>query len=510
MKDRMAEPVQILLNMEENQMTQTITIGDTAGDELLRIKEQLKTETYPNIEHVVTEKNSQQERSSSTDANSSLCSNGPIEIESAATIDAARLQQKRLIAELSELEMEKRWKDILTLAHPLGEKYPLLQEMELDLEINRKIGFALIRCNRPHDAMKLFKSLLKTNEHDFLAHYSLAYAAYDMLYKNKNKELLLSSKEKKQCIQTAHEHFSICSKLRPDSVTVLYRQAMLYKEIEDKPKKAIPLFEKAISNWEALGSEEKAKRHQERPKYIRSLYHLASCLLRLSLTNRALELLQKLLKEDEATGFISGVFKQFALGKTLFRMGRYSESLDHLKTAAAMSGKNVPDFIRELTAGCLLMLDKPEQALIEVNKIPEKHMRPYVRWRKADILVALDKHEEAILTLEKALDRDGNSRHKTLLRMARIHYSQSNFDKALSCAKRAGQFFQKRYGNKLEEATFLTALCHLGKGNCTMAKSILESLSMQGFSCPGFRKALLKAKEACGNRLATNTITLKH
>ena len=422
----------------------------------------------------------------------------PLELASSAKTDAAVTQKRRLLAELTELERENRWEDILALAHPIDEKYPLLAEMEMDIQVRRKIGFSLVRTGQHDQALKEFKKIIQAVPDDFMANYSLAYAAYDALYRHRNREIMLTPKERQHLLKRAHSHFQKCCALKPDSVTCFYRRGMLFKEMENKQKKAIPMLEQAVNNWRSLTEEQKKERHQERPKYIKSMYHLASCLLKLSLSSRALELLQQLMKEDETTEFLSPVFKQFALGKTLYQMGRFNDALSHLQTAAAASRhekKMVPDFVRELTAGCLLMMERPGDALTEIDKIPERSMRAYVRWRRADILVALGRYSEALITLEKGIDKDSISRHKTLLRMARIHYSCGAWEKTESCAKKADHFFRKRFGNELKEAAFILALTLHAKGNHAQAMELMKRLEANGFSCPGFKKAVIQIRK---------------
>jgi tetratricopeptide (TPR) repeat protein len=427
----------------------------------------------------------------------------PIDLASSAAIDAAAGQKRRLIAEINELERQRRWEDILALAYPMEEKYPLLTDMEMDIEISRKLGFALIRTNRHHEAVALFETLARKMPHDFMVVYSAGYAAYDALYCHKNRQLTLSPQEKKRLIRAAHHYFEQAARLRPDSVTLFYRRGMLYKEIEGKPKKAIPCFDRAIEHWNALSEAERESRHQERPKYIRSMYHLASCLLKESLASKALSLLEKTVAEDEATGFVSTLFKEFALGKTLYRLGRFKEALDHLEVAAAAAehGK-VPDFVRELAAGCLLMMDRPREALKEIDKIPLKAMRPYVCWRRADILVAMGRNSEALMTLESALERDRISKHKTLMRMARIHYGQGSYSKALAYAKKADLFYQQRFGNRLSDALFMEALCLHATGDHQQALERLQALRRDGFSAPGFSKALRLVQQAATEHVA--------
>ena len=481
-------------------MNLTVTLGETNKDELEELKERLK-EKSAEPDGIQGHGGKKEFITSKSQGDKRVPTSAPIDLGLSGQIEAASAQKTRVLAEISELEREKRWKDILALAYPIEEKYPLLVDMEMDLELRRKLGFALVRCSMHQKALKLLIPMAEKSPEDFMANFSVAYAAYDALYLHKKRQLPLSQKEKERLVDLAHSHFQNCIDIRPLGVNAFYRKAMLYKEIEDKPRKAIPLFEKAIGNWDLMDNEKRVEHHQERPKFIKSLYHLASCYLRRSLPSQSLKLLERLMKEDEATNFLSPLFKHFAMGKTLYRMGRYKDALDHLRTAAhAAAGGRPPDYVIELSAGCLLMMNETQKALSEINKIPLKNMRPYVRWRRADILSAMNRHHEALVTLEGALDRDGMSKHKTLLRMSRIYYSLSGYEKALGCAKKASIFFEKRYGNRLKDADFLEAVCMLGLGKCHAARLKLEDLEREGFSSPGFRKALVDAKTACAER----------
>jgi tetratricopeptide (TPR) repeat protein len=297
-------------------------------------------------------------------------------------------------------------------------------------------------------------------------------------------------------VETAHRHFETCQRLRPDSVTCFYRDAMVYKELEGKTRRAIPVFQKAIANWEQLNAAQRKEHHHERPKYVRAMYHLASCMIKESLADRALSLLNKLMEEDKASGFVSDVFKHFALGKTLFRLARYEEALGHLKVAERAAGQPL-DFVLDLSAGCHLMMNRPEEALKEIEKIAPSHRRPYIRWREADILVVLGQDRKALGVLEKAKDRDRQSVHKTLIRMARICYSLQEYDHGLACAKEAGQFYRHTYGNPFPEGRFWQALCLYGKRETDRALSILMELKEEGFVYPGFRKACEVIERQC-------------
>ncbi|OCC14961.1 hypothetical protein DBT_1756 [Dissulfuribacter thermophilus] len=411
-------------------------------------------------------------------------------------------QANRLLSEIKELERECRWDAIVALCHPLEEKYPAIVESGLDIAIRKSLSFALVNAGRHMEAIGVLKSALRAEPEDYMVHYGIAYASYDALYRNKNRQLLLKPAEKQQLIELAHTHFKRCQQLSPGRVTPFYRDGMVFKEIEDKPRKAIPLLQKAVANWRCLSREEKKTRHQERPKYIRALYHLGSCLLKDSRPRKAHEVMAQMLNEDRDTDFVSPIFKHFGMAKVLFQLLKYEDAIKHLEVAIRASeadaknlGGYVPDYVLELKAACLSRLKEPASALKVLKAIPEKKRRPYVRWREAEALVFMGKKEDAISVLNKALERDNRSRHKTLLRLSRIECSLGHFDAAILSAKKAAQFYRNTYGNPLKEADFLIAIAMFNKGEHERALHLMEGLKQDADKIPGFSKTYQKMRQ---------------
>ncbi|MBW2103914.1 MAG: tetratricopeptide repeat protein, partial [Deltaproteobacteria bacterium] len=260
-------------------------------------------------------------------------------------------------------------------------------------------------------------------------------------------------------------HFRKAQELRPRGVTNFYREGMLFKQIERKTEKSIPLFERAAGNWENMEESEKKERMRERKNYVKSLYQLASALLETNRPTRALGVLEKCIEEDEDTNYISPLYKYFGLGKIHFQLNSYKKAKDALEFAASCEAERPIDFVYELLARTHLAMGDEQGAAAAVNRVPEKSRRPYYRWTEADVLCALKDFRGARIVLLRSIERDKRSAHKALIRLARIEYLSGDFRKTGKYAKAAQKFFQDTWGGLLDEASFWEALSayHLGE-----------------------------------------------
>lgn len=379
--------------------------------------------------------------------------------------DAAERSLKRHLSELVELISQNKWEDVVALYYPVQEKQPDLVENDMDTKVRAKVAFALGHLNRFDDAIRDLSICTEKDPEDFHFNSSLAYTAYNSLFAAMNREIFLSGNARSDRIDLAHAAFRKAQELRPDGVTNYYRQGMLFKKLERKSEKAIPLFETAVSNWDRLSKEEKEARHQERKNFVKSLYQLASCLLEAGSTGKAHELINRCITEDKESSYFAPTYKYFALGKVFFQMNRLKEARDAL-VFAANAGSNLPvDFVYELLARTYLALGLTEKALETINRVPEARRRPYCRWTESDIHCALKDFQKAKTVLAKAQERDPLSKHKTIIRLAKIEYVQGDFVSAMQLAEDAGRFFREKWGNLFYEGAFLQALCayRLGK-----------------------------------------------
>jgi tetratricopeptide (TPR) repeat protein len=440
-------------------------------------------------------------------------SNGDFLTEQAAHPWSGEQMQRdvdRILAEISELQAENRWDDIIALFHPVAEKLPELTGSGMENEVCLKVAFALCRAGHHRDAITCLSPVVQQDTENCLAHYNLAYSALDALYTVRRSRKPMSRKEKKHLIELGHTHFQEACRLQPESVTFFYRHAMLYKEIEHKTRRAVPLFEQAIANWERKDARTRDKHHQQYPKYIKAMYHLASCFLQNRMVSRALYRIEKVLELDRDRDHMQPVFKHFAMGKVLHALGRPKDALEHLETAAYRADREQPvDFVHELAARCALLLEKPEQAAKYIDRIPGSRRRPYVHWTHADVLVARGRRKEALKVLAGAVERDRRSRHKALIRMARIHLTAGDFEASLKLSREAAQFCEETFGNESHEALFWQAAGLYRLGRFQESRDIVGELESRGFRYPNFnRLAQLVRKAVSGMETRQNRFAL--
>lgn len=391
-------------------------------------------------------------------------------------LEAMDMKLKNILSELDELFREKRWEDILTLIYPLEEKHPELIHAGLDPKLRSKSAFALGQLNRFEEAIKELMICVNNNPDNFHYHSSLAYTAYNALYRGQRKEIFLRGNNKVRYIELAHKHFKKAQELRPDGITNFYRQGMLFKQIERKPKKAIPLFKKAVKNWESLDKSTKEKRHQEMKNYIKSLYQLAGSLLETGNTRDALVFLNHCIENDKSTNYIEPVYKFFTLGKIYYSIRDCDKTIQALDTALKLKKSDNVDFIYELMARTYLTMGNYKKAFEVISTIPEQKRRPYYRWTEADILCKLKALKAARKVLLKSINRDNRSRHKGLIRLAKVEYLSRNFIKSRQYARDAGRFFSEKWGGILDDALYWEALNSFRLNDHDRAMSLLNEL----------------------------------
>lgn len=386
--------------------------------------------------------------------------------------------RRRAESEMDELTRENRWEAMIERFHPVGEKLAVLVAARQAVPARSKIAFALGQAGQYDEAIAELRHCVEVFPGNFAYRSALAYNAYNALWAAKNREIVLTGDQRRERIRLAHDQFRAAQDIRPDDVTVFYRDGMLFSKIEDAPHKGLPKFLRAIANWRGLEDAVRERRHGQRKNYIKALYQAASCALKLDNPEKALELISDCLAEDAKTDYMNPLFKYFALGKVQFHRGAFAEARDALAFALERRRKNQPaDFAHELLGRVLLAMDTPDDALAEVRKIPEKRRRPYVRWTEADVLSALDRADEAREILLESAKRDNRSRHKSLIRLAKIEYNAGEFEKAMTCAKTADAFFREKWGNCYLEGCFWRAKAALGMGRTDIARKVAERLA---------------------------------
>jgi tetratricopeptide (TPR) repeat protein len=390
--------------------------------------------------------------------------------------DAAKRHLKQALMEITELIRDKQWEDVVSLFHPLDEKFPDLVSGHLDVPLREKIGFVLGQLKKYDEAIKELAIGIQKDPDNFILHSSLAYNAYNSLYAAKNREIFLGGKIKEDRVRLAHQHFQKAQRLRPDGVTNFYREGMLYKQLENKPEKALPLFQKAVANWDRLEESEKEARHQERKNFIKGLYHLSGTLLDKGAGKEALETIKRCLAQDEKTNYLSLLYKYFALGKVCFHLGRFTEAKDALLFALQCESHGPVDFVCELLARTYLAMGNTRRAMEVIRKVPEKQRRPYYRWTEADVWCAEGNLEKAKQVLIACQEKDTRSRHKALIRLAKIEYLLRDYELCLKYAEDAGRFFTEKWGNIYDESLFWQSAGALRSGQIDRAQKFAQEL----------------------------------
>lgn len=417
------------------------------------------------------------------------------------TVGAERLKQAfaHLWAEVELLRSEARWQELVDLLHPAEERFPELMEAGFGPILWAETAFALTQLKRYDAALELAKRCVQECPEDVHAHARLAYVAYDSLYAAKNRELLLHPEERKARIELAHKHFAKAQTLRPESVTQFYRQGMLYKAIQSKPDRALPLFRTAVKNWDALNDKQKKARHQERKNAVKALYQWASCLLMLGNAKEALKVLSRCLEEDQASQYLSTVHKYFALGKVHFAAGNYEEAAKALDFAAVQADAADHDYVFELRARTALAHNKPQEAQKVLEKIPAGRRRPYVLWTEADILAAQGRLEQAKGVLKRAAEKDRRGRHKALVRLAKIAFRQNAPEECLKWAREANAFCRQTYQNPHDEALFWEAAALYRAGRHKEAWQTAGELTLLRPNFPHLRELKSRIARAMGS-----------
>ena len=390
--------------------------------------------------------------------------------------DKIRARVSACLAEIALARDRKDWQRIADLFHPLEEKEPELVALSLETQLRAELAFALSHTHSLEISAAEYEKCVASQPDNFFYVSGLAYVLYNILYSAKNRERIIPSAEKAHYTEQAHKYFAAAQKLRSEAVTNYYRQAMLYKNLQNMDLKATPLLRTAISNWEAYDGVTKEKRHQEFKNYVKSLYNLASCLLKQNRAREALSCLEKCLDQDRDKNFVRAEHKYFALGKVHFELNEYDKAIKDLEFAAGFTDPRNGDYIYELWGRVLLNQVKPLEALQIIGKIPDKFRRQFVRWTEGDCYAALEDIAKARHAWTKSLEKDRRSRHKGLIRLARMEFRLGNFDQCFKYALEADNFHMDTYGNPDPEGLFWSTAANIRLGEQEKSGHYLREL----------------------------------
>ncbi len=396
----------------------------------------------------------------------------------------------RLSSDVYLLKSENRWQDIIELCYPLEEKWPEVFKTEAGTSVIDDVVLALGQLKKFDEALELAFKTAENRPDDYRAIMQIAYTAYMSLQAAANREIMLTPAMRKKRLDIAHRYFKRCEEIRPDGVTCFYRHGVLYKNSQNKPARALPLFEKAVSNWKALSEDAQKNRHRERKHYVKALYQLSLCLLDVGKLKKAEEIITRCIKEDAEHNYVENIHKYYTLGKILSRAGRFEDAVKALQRAAVEADPASSSYVFYLMAKCYMDNPRPspQKALEALFRIPQKRLRPHELRLQAEAYMALGKFDKAREILKKAADRDKKGRHKSLKELAVLEARSGNLDKALNYLKEADNFFRHVYGNPYATALFLSAAVYLKLGKLSEAESVAEELGSYFPDYPGLKK----------------------
>jgi tetratricopeptide (TPR) repeat protein len=410
----------------------------------------------------------------------------------------AELRLKNMMAEISLLRAENRWQEIIDLFYPLDQKEPEIVRLGLDLDLRSEVAFCLTQLKRFDEAIHQYELCLIQAPESFKLHSALGFTFYSSLLAAKNREILLPPQDKKIRIQKANEHFLKAESIRPDGVTSFYRHGMLCKNIQGDLNAAVSLLQKAVANWRAYSPETKKERHQEHKNFVKSLYALASCSMKMDHPSRALSILEACLEEDKGYDHIKPHHKAFAMGKVLYHLGRNAEAAKALEQAGSLSGQEDNDFIYELAARVQLALGSPEKAMGLIERIPQNKRRHYVRWTEADVLLKMGKREAAKALLRRSADKDRRSKHRALIRLVKLAFMDGNYDEVIALASESTAFHIETYTTPDADALFWKAAAQLRLGDIEEARRTADELAAFKPSFPHLSKLRMEIDRRAG------------
>lgn len=384
--------------------------------------------------------------------------------DAAGNAEQAHGTQARILAEITILEFQNRWQDIVDLFYPVDDHAPELCIHGLDIEVRSDLAFALGQLKRFDQALAELRICVKRNPSNFRYRSSLGYTLMSSLQAAQAKEIILPGQERKARLEQAHEQFRAAQSILPDRVTPFYREGRLYKDFDRKPDKALPLLAQAVRNWDDYSQETRRSRHQERKNVIKARYALASCMIAEGQAATALEHVRVVIEEDAQSGYLKNEHKHFALAKVRHALGQFEEALKALDTAAVFTNPTEGDYVHELAGRCRLALGQADKGLESVERVPLKARRPYVRWTEADCLTALGRTDEAKRVLLACCERDRRGRHKALIRLARLAYNQNVFADVGAYAEKAVAFHMEVYSTPCADGLFWQAVAALRLG----------------------------------------------
>ncbi|MBN2107089.1 MAG: tetratricopeptide repeat protein [Deltaproteobacteria bacterium] len=374
-----------------------------------------------------------------------------------------------LLARIAELTAQNAWGLIVETFHPLAEKYPAADADPKSHSILSGIAFAFSQLHRFDEALALLAVCLERCPGYYRYLSSVAFNCYNALMADKSREIKLGDR-RQSYFTRAEAAFIEAEKAFPQGVVDFYRHGMLYHHLSTMTdRKAVPLFLKAIENWEAMGPEARQDRHKDFKNYVKALYHLAKAYLNLGEPDKAIDAIGRCLREDDTTHHEEAVHKFYIAGKAHMATGDHDGAVKFLRVAAHQKTRRPKDYIYEAIARCLLQLGEHETARGWIERIPAQYRKPYVLRLQATILARSGNLAGACEQFKQALKRDRQGRHKTLYAWGVALFQDKQYARALELFMQANQEKRKGFATEYANAVYMAGKCHAALSDTTAA-----------------------------------------
>ncbi len=351
-----------------------------------------------------------------------------------------------LVAAAAKHKRAREWEAVAALAAELPPQWgrewvPLADE----------IAFALGQLGRYPAARDLLERAYELEPCHRLAS-ALAYMHYAALLRHKVRKPRLDEPEPwrkgfERWIAEALRH-------KRDSIPDRYRLGVYHASIlAQKDAVALAAFRDVLRLFERLPASEQSPRNRHWKTYIRALYGAARSAYRLRRYPEARRWIFRCIRLDQERHHQKPVFKLFLAAKILVAEKRLDDAERGLRLALEAPHTGDRDFVYALLAEIALMQNRIDDAAawIELHILPH-HRKPYV-WRLlGDCAVARGLPQRALKLYKSALLKDHGGRHKTLLRLGRIHELAGRTGEARRAYEQAAEFRRRRYLSEDPEA----------------------------------------------------------
>ena len=304
---------------------------------------------------------------------------------------------------------ECRWLDA---AHFLNDVF---QTNPSNIDICRKLGFALSQSRQLDEAAEIFKHLSTIEPQKAIWPYMIGYQFY----------------VKSEWGQSV-EWFDKALNLDPDYIKCLYRKA--YSQMRaGKANDSLVTIKHCIETWQRLSE----KDQQTDLKYYASAnFLLGKYYLSVGLSLKARRPLEIALSYDG-----NNPDRHYELGKCLFINRNYNQAIDELSKANSL--KPGVDYVLDKLAQSFIANGDKTKAEAIYNSIPEKNRRGFVLKNMGDLYLGLGKFEKATPLLKEAVSKDRRSFKacyflgQSLEGLGQYNSARQAYSKAVDIRKRA-------------------------------------------------------------------------